>query len=139
MKRLALLLILAAGPAVADECDAAAKRVAAEMGGTVLMRIGNAIKLQHPDATNYSVECQGSRLVNVAGSRKSGSMGELARLIARTSSAVLGVREQAAADVMLACVRRASRGEMLSKTSGGGVTVSCAVQDDYAAFEVKRR
>lgn len=140
--RLMILAVLAlsASQAAADQCDTAAARIAAQIGGSVRTRIGPAIKMQHPEATNFSVDCKGATISRVSGSKDDpGSVAGFAQLIARTSSLALGTTEDQAAGVMLSCVRAASRAAgTLKETKAGGLKVECFVKGDYVALEVTR-
>src|SRR5437660_589304 len=85
------LLMLVSASAVAVECDARAEQIAAEVGATVRTRIGPAIKMQHPEAENLSVNCRDSILSRVSGSRDApGSIAGFGLLMSRASSLALG-------------------------------------------------
>lgn len=134
-------LVLSASQANADQCDVAAARIAAQAGGSVRTRIGPAIKMQHPEAANFSVDCKGATISRVSGSKDDpGSIAGFAQLIARTSSLALGAAEDQAAGVMLSCVRVASRAAgTLAEASASGLTVECFVRGNYVALDVTRR
>ena len=136
-----LAVLLLSPPARADDCDALASRVARDLGGSVRTRIGPAFKLSHPDATNWSVDCAAGRLTKVAGSWNSPvTASRFAQLMGRTSSAVFAVPEDAAASVLLACVRNGARkAGAMAEASGSGLKVECFVSGDYIALDVVRR
>lgn len=140
--RLMILAVLAlsASQAAADQCDTVAARIAAQVGGSVRTRIGPAIKMQHPEAANFSVDCKGATISRVSGSKDNpGSVAGFAQLIARTSSLALGTTEDQAAGVMLSCVRAASRAAgTLKEARASGLKVECFVKGDYVALEVTR-
>jgi len=134
------LALLTADQAAADECDARAARIAAQVNASVRTRIGPAIKMQHPETSNFSVDCQGAAISRVSGSKDNpGSIAGFAQLIARTSSLALGTTEDQAAGVMLSCVRAASRAAgTLREAKANGLKVECFVKEDYIALEVTR-
>ncbi|MGF3027518.1 hypothetical protein ACQVP2_32525 [Methylobacterium aquaticum] len=136
-----LAVMLFSPPARADDCDAKASRVARDLGGSVRTRIGPAFKLAHPDAVNWSVDCTGGRLTKAAGSWSGpGTASRFAQLMGRTSSEVFGVPEDAAASVLLACVRNGARkAGAMAEATGSGLKVGCFVSGDYIALDVVRR
>ncbi|BAQ44248.1 conserved hypothetical protein [Methylobacterium aquaticum] len=144
MPRAALPLVailLLSPPARADDCDALASRVARDLGGSVRTRIGPAFKLTHPDAESWQVDCKDGRLTKAAGSWKGpGTSSRFAQLIARTTSAVFAVPEDAAASALLACVRNGARkAGTIAVASAAGLKVECYVNGEYIALDVVRR
>jgi hypothetical protein len=135
------LLMLVSASAVADECDARAEQIAPEVGATVRTRIGPAIKMQHPEAENLSVNCRDSILSRVSGSRDApGSIAGFGLLMSRASSLALGDTEQGAMDTLLKCTKAAAdRAGTIVETVGPRLKVQCYVLRNYVTFDVTRR
>lgn len=109
------------------------------MGGSVRTRIGPAIKLWHPDAESFSVDCDGASIRRVSASKDGpGPMSAMAMLIARTASLALPTTEKAAAGSMIECIRAAAaKAGDGTEAKGQGLRVTCYVLRDYVTMDAE--
>ncbi|MCJ2105770.1 hypothetical protein MKK70_10380 [Methylobacterium sp. E-041] len=142
MKRLPLLLVIAAAPALADACGDAAQRIATEVGNAYAIRTGPVITIKRGRRTfHYTLECADGQPSMVSGDAGSGTdMGEFGRTLERATSLVLDVPENVARSALDKCARLARRHGMDgAATTDDALAVSCTVVHDWETFEIRRR
>ncbi|MCJ2043302.1 hypothetical protein MKK58_01880 [Methylobacterium sp. J-078] len=77
---LAILLILGAGTARADECDGLAARIAAAMGAKVGRRTGPSVDIRVPGGLHIDLTCRADPIVQAASSEPTPSAAYFADL-----------------------------------------------------------